>query len=799
MRHEELIRSIFIEGLREVRKWFQDDSSDFLQSIFSQISIKDRTGGEPHFYVTPSFMEISKILKEEDRKILLEEKQKVWQAVHIKYCDLSEEFLTNLSLHKAHFLLENLGGTIPALNSEGKTSIYDTYKIKAVKEVVRTRKKGDTSGQANLLICGDLSGIQQFIYNISSQNALKNLRARSFFIELLSEHIVQRILDLFQLHRIHLLFSGGGSFYILLDNQGDSCKKLAEITHPLETWFAKQFNGRLYAAITSVPFSGENLKSHFDSVMENAAYNLFIEKQAKFKRSISTGKFEFLQKCDPSYQGCEICFKDDEALHQDKDGFYRCSYCQTLIEIGALLPKAKYVYKSANIPFENPIFIENSRYILTDEKHPVSNNEIAWKICQELSDLEGVYNEESIPLVSPYTRLTKDLPIKEEIKKRENFLKEILQKDEIDDKVRIEIKEDMNSLADDTIASLEWLAESANGAKLIGALRMDADNMGKILQSGFTEGISLERLSALSRALVYFFKIHISRICKSKIENPTNITNKDFKDLSKGRNVTVIYSGGDDLFLIGAWSDVAELSLDIGKAFKQYTGNHLDVTLSGGMTLHDQKFPIIQMAQLSAKALKAAKDNKQACWQCRKEFLTCPLFENGLCGRKDSLSLFYTEYAASLGKTLQIEKQSRQEDSPPRLRIALKWARVKEDKGIENEIEDYVEDTLQQYWRAKDFLPRSFFHRALQLQTVWYNSGYLYVPQVVWLLEKMKKSLGNRRDKETGMEYYELLDRQLHFFEPYRLSSQHIPLMWLIYLTRGGETSEGKVDRGETL
>lgn len=797
MRHEELIRSIFIEGLREARKWFKEDSSGFLQSIFSQISVKDRTGNEPPFYVTPSFMEISKILKDEDRKILLEEKQKVWQSVHIKYSDLSEGFLTNLSLHKAHYLLENLGGTIPALNSEGKTSIYDTYKIKAVKEVIRTRKKGDTSGQANLLICGDLSGIQQFIYNISSQNALKNLRSRSFFVELLSEHIVQRILDLFQLHRIHLLFSGGGSFYILSDNQEDSCEKLAGITNSLETWFAEQFNGRLYTAITSVPFSDENLKNHFGSIMENAAYNLFKEKQAKFKRLIDAGKFEFLRKCDPSYQGCEICFKDDEALTPVEGGFYRCSYCKTLINIGAFLPKAKHVYKSAK-PSKYSIFIENSHYILTDENYPLNSHDIVWKICKELRELEDVYNEESIPLISPYTRLTKDLPIKDEIKKRETFLKEMLQKDEVDDKVKAEIEEEKHSLADDTIASLEWLAESAKGTKLIGALRMDADNMGKILQSGFTEGISLERLSALSRALVYFFKIHISRICKSKIENPTNIAKKDFNELSKGRNVTVIYSGGDDLFLIGAWSDVADLSLDIGKAFKLYTGNHLDATLSGGMTLHDQKFPVIQMAQLSAKALKAAKDNKQACWQCKKEFLSCPLFENGLCGRKDSLSLFYTEYAASLSKTLQIEKQSRQEDSPPRLRIALKWARVKDNKKIENEIKEYVEDVVLQYSRLKG-LPRTFFHKALQLQTVWYNNGYLYMPQVVWLLEKMKKSLHNQVDKETGMDYYEVLDRQLHLFEPYRLSSQHIPLMWFIYLTRGGDTSESKVDRRETL
>ena len=29
------------------------------------------------------------------------------------------------------------------------------------------------------------------------------------------------------------------------------------------------------------------------------------------------------------------------------------------------------------------------------------------------------------------------------------------------------------------------------------------------------------------------------------------------------RKATVVYSGGDDLFIVGAWDDILELSLDI--------------------------------------------------------------------------------------------------------------------------------------------------------------------------------------------------------------------------------------------
>ena len=45
------------------------------------------------------------------------------------------------------------------------------------------------------LIVGDLSGVQTFIYTISSAGALKSLRARSFYLELVTEEIVQELLE----------------------------------------------------------------------------------------------------------------------------------------------------------------------------------------------------------------------------------------------------------------------------------------------------------------------------------------------------------------------------------------------------------------------------------------------------------------------------------------------------------------------------------------------------------------------------------------------------------------------------
>ncbi len=66
-----------------------------------------------------------------------------------------------------------------------------------------------------ILIAADLSGIQDFIFNIPSKGAAKSLKGRSFFVQLLSEVCAQFLLDELGLKPVNLLYNGGGNFFIL--------------------------------------------------------------------------------------------------------------------------------------------------------------------------------------------------------------------------------------------------------------------------------------------------------------------------------------------------------------------------------------------------------------------------------------------------------------------------------------------------------------------------------------------------------------------------------------------------------
>ncbi|MEG0662435.1 MAG: type III-A CRISPR-associated protein Cas10/Csm1, partial [Anaerovoracaceae bacterium] len=74
----------------------------------------------------------------------------------------------------------------------------------------------------------DLSGIQEFIYTVGSKNALKTLRARSFYLEILAEHIADELLVRLGLSRANLLYTGGGHGYLLLPSSNEIEEKLTQ-------------------------------------------------------------------------------------------------------------------------------------------------------------------------------------------------------------------------------------------------------------------------------------------------------------------------------------------------------------------------------------------------------------------------------------------------------------------------------------------------------------------------------------------------------------------------------------------
>lgn len=96
-----------------------------------------------------------------------------------------------------------------------------------------------------LLVSGDLSGIQKFIYTIPSKGALKSLRGRSLYLELLVENIVDEILDACQVSRSCLLYTGGGHFYMMLPNTDGVESCLESFQKQLQEWFLEYYGNRL--------------------------------------------------------------------------------------------------------------------------------------------------------------------------------------------------------------------------------------------------------------------------------------------------------------------------------------------------------------------------------------------------------------------------------------------------------------------------------------------------------------------------------------------------------------------------
>jgi len=793
-----LLAPIFVEGLQKVLVWYKSDDSHYLRSIFNLVGFIDQNGNESKYYVPPTSLSPNlKYPQTDSLKDFHQIKVDTLAEITKSYEDFSQSYLKGLNGNQLYFLLEKFGGNVP-LDETGEISIFDAYKIKAARAVIQhNRQNGDKD---NLLINIDLSGIQKCIYNIVSAGALKNLRSRSFFIELLCYHIIDKVLQEFNLHQANILMNGGGSIYILANQPDDYQQILDNIDYSINKFLLEEFNGRLHAAFAYVECTDVQIETDLKKVIADLSKKIFNKKQRKFGILIERGEFDFVDSLDPTFYGCEICHKD-EKYHDEKHGDkkhrlvripgsedrYRCKFCDRLIKLGNEIADIGYIYE-VDEPGEKILTIDDSNYLL--KERAINDKPPKWIVIDESN--KGFINqitEATIPIYArTFTTKNQDLPdrVKKLISGKIEILKQ--EKAEVVDKDRENlIEEELESLKDKHIAMMEYVAEAAEGAKYIAALRMDADNMGKILHAGFYGKQSLEKLAAFSRNVNNFFKLHLEALCKNK-------THSSDQGQANARNVQVIYAGGDDLFILGAWSDTMELAIDIGNAFKNYTGNNIDMGLSGGLTVHHSNFPVSKMASLSLNALHTAKTNFDSCWECRKDWYDCPLLKDGFCHRKDSFAPFYTEFNAYRKRQFDEKLKIKYSTEPSRLQMALKWKNYdQKNRKIIDEVSDFIQYP-KHIFKQKDLagLSRQFFHRVLTILDTWYEEGELYLPKIVWELGKFKKQLMKIKVEEdkTKKTLYDLYDRYLHFMDYKKFATLHISLNWIIFLMRKGEKTD---------
>ena len=112
---------------------------------------------------------------------------------------------------------------------------------------------------AFLLYTADFSRIQRFIYTVHTEGALRSLRSRSFFLELLMEHYMDELLDGCGLTRTNIIYSGGGHCYLLLPNTATVQQTLADWNRAFNGWLNEQFGVQLFLANGWTPCSANDL------------------------------------------------------------------------------------------------------------------------------------------------------------------------------------------------------------------------------------------------------------------------------------------------------------------------------------------------------------------------------------------------------------------------------------------------------------------------------------------------------------------------------------------------------------
>lgn len=415
-----------------------------------------------------------------------------------------------------------------------------------------------------LIYSVDFSGIQQFIYNISSKSALKGLRSRSFYLEILMEVFVDEILERLNLSRANVLYTGGGHTYLLLPNTEKVKKETEKTIDELNKWFIETFDNSLYAAQGYSECSANELKNapygSYNEIFSNVS-RMISEKKSHRYTADDLRKLNQPKENDHSRE-CVIC---NRTGHLNKNNY--CEICDELIELS------------------NMILDKNSLFVIVNENYSCTKVVLPFGYfltVKSPEDLKKIINDncyvKSYSKNKGYTgkNVSEDLWIG-------NYAKH---------------------------THFETLVNNAKGIKRLGVIRADVDNLGQSFVSGFshTGGGKYEtitRTSIFSRKLSEFFKYHINYIL-------SHGEYQLFDDGNIERNAAIVYSGGDDLFIVGGWDDIICFAVDLHNVLKKYTQNTL--TISAGIGIYHEKYPIYSFASDSEELEEKSKnysDSKQ--------------------------------------------------------------------------------------------------------------------------------------------------------------------------------------------
>ena len=508
-----------------------------------------------------------------------------------------------------------------------------------------------------IFVGGDFSGIQNYIFGIANVGAggiSKRLRARSFFISMFSEITSHKILHALGLPLVCNLFSAGGKFLLIAPNLGESADQegtedvLARVKREIEDQIHRQFFGQFSFLMAWLTIKGFRAEFRIDSFFETAdkLFNKLDRERNRKLSGVLIGEVngngsewaveafkatEIYEKYS-EWGDCKVCGKgpgniqditgDGNIPDEVREEIVQCCstcYAQKNI-IGAGLPKSRFIAfgRALSTP------PASGKRVVVFEAGPGTNSsgayyfdllkELEWRpdyyLIYDIGGGGRPYGANGYPLAGKF--LANHIPTD----------------------------------PDSNVLTFEEIAKCCHGngpesdedkRDMLGVLKADIDNLGLLFSKGFdkpareeeelkdkqTQRKSVSRFLTLSRMVELFFAGWVKQIMsdvktEDAVEALLNLHGIDRerfeKYLKSGRinfkYIYTVYSGGDDLVVVGPWETMIVFAMLLNNRFRAYTGNNPSITLSAGLAFIKPKLPVGTAIALADELLSRSKSEE---------------------------------------------------------------------------------------------------------------------------------------------------------------------------------------------
>lgn len=402
------------------------------------------------------------------------------------------------------------------------------------------------------LLLGDLAGVQDFLFDVAAEGGgqARRLRARSLFISLVAEVAALRLIEAAGWGRSALVFSAAGKFLLAGPVLDDTARaRVGREAGEISRWLFAHTGAALRFALAINDQAADQLLPVAYDQAQGTLQHAKWRPWSDLLDQQSPGWPPTALVLPPISPPCDLCRRrPGRHTERDDEGNERlvCTRCHQDGELGRRLPAARWLELHTPLP-AGAMDLAGFGLRVASGERPAPDARFVFALAgQSPADERRI-----VP-----RRLARHIPRRP-------------------DQQPVEFKD---------------LAARATGAPLLGVLKLDADNLGAAFRHRVQGAATFEELGRLSERLDDFFARQVDEMLARPPWDP----------------LYMVFSGGDDLLLVGPWNVAFDFAGHVQQAFvKTFARDGL--TLSGGLALIKPTFPIRSAADQADALLDRAK------------------------------------------------------------------------------------------------------------------------------------------------------------------------------------------------